>query len=112
MPLYLHQWTYKDERMHSIIVESRNRADIVRIAIEAFGGKLREFYMCFGEYDGVAITEFPNDLTALACIMSIFGQGGLNSVKTTVLIPSDVAQQAMELAQKMVDPGAAPGSAG
>jgi uncharacterized protein with GYD domain len=103
----MHQWTYNDERTHSIIVESRGRADVVRIAIEAFGGKLREFYMCFGEYDGVAITEFPNDVTALACIMSIFGQGGLNSVKTTVLISSEAAQQAMELAQKTIGPEAA-----
>jgi uncharacterized protein with GYD domain len=106
----MHQWNYKDPHVREMITKPSDRAEIVRVATEAFGGTLHQFFLAFGEYDGVAISEFPDATTALACVMSIYGQGGLSSLKTTFLVPSDQGKLAMELAQTVLR-GAAPPAA-
>jgi len=107
LAFFMHQWTYKDPHIREMITKPSDRAEIVRVATEAFGGKLHQFFLAFGDYDGVAISEFPDATTALACMMSVYGQGGLSSLKTTFLVPSDQGKLAMELAQNVLR-GAAP----
>jgi uncharacterized protein with GYD domain len=107
LAFFMHQWTYKDPHIREMITKPSDRAEIVRVATEAFGGTLHQFFLAFGDYDGVAISEFPDATTALACMMSVYGQGGLGSLKTTLLIPSDQGKLAMELAQNVLR-GAAP----
>ena len=110
MAFFMHQWTYKDPHIREMVTKPADRAEIVRVATEAFGGTLHQFFLAFGDFDGVAISEFPDETTALACMMSIYGQGGLSSLKTTFLIPSEQGKLAMELAQKVL--GGAPPPAG
>jgi uncharacterized protein with GYD domain len=74
----MHQWTYKDSHIREMVTKPSDRAEIVRVATEAFGGTLHQFFLAFGEYDGVAIAEFPDATTAMACMMSVYGQGGLS----------------------------------
>ena len=102
MPKFLHQWTYKEEQVRAMVVDRQKRHDVVRVAIEAFGGKLLHFYFCFGEYDGVAISEFDDNETALACLMTIYGQGRLHTLKTTPLFTPEQSQKAIELAWDQV----------
>jgi|SRR5271166_1625925 len=104
MPLYMHQWVYKDEQIKRMITQpqDRDRENIVRIATKAFDGKLLNFYFTFGEFDGMSISEFKDNETALACLMSIIGQGRLQSIKTTVLFENESAQEAMRKAHKIV----------
>jgi uncharacterized protein with GYD domain len=102
MPYYLHQWTYKDEQIRAMITKPQNRADVVRVATEAYGGKLHHFFFSFGEYDGVSISEFPDNVTAMACLMSIFGEGRLASIKTTALLTAEESQEAMRRALAML----------
>ena len=86
MPHYLHQWAYKDREVRAMVTQPQDREEVVRVAVEAFGGKLHGFYFCFGDYDGACIAEFPNNETAMACLMSIFGEGGLLTLRTTPLM--------------------------
>ncbi len=51
-------------------------------AVEAMGGKVKDFYVVMGEYDYVGIGEFPNDETAVAFALALGSQG---NVKTTTL---------------------------
>ena len=51
-------------------------------AIEATGGKLIDFYVTMGEYDYVAIAEFPSDEVTMSYLMTL-GTGG--DVRTTSL---------------------------
>lgn len=51
-------------------------------AIEALGGKWIDFYLTMGEYDYVAIADFPSDEIAMTYLMSL-GMGG--DVRTTTL---------------------------
>lgn len=102
MALYMHQWVYKDTQVKKMVLEPQDRAHIVRVATEAFGGTLHSFFFSFGEFDGMSISEFEDNETALACLMSIFGEGRLQSVKTTVLLTSEAAQSAMRKANAIL----------
>ena len=51
-------------------------------AAEAVGGKVLGFYTVMGEYDYVAIGEFPNDEAALTLALAMGAQG---NVRTTTL---------------------------
>ncbi len=102
MPFYLHQWNYKDQQIKRMLVEPEDRADVVRPAIEAFGGTLHRFFYCFGQYDGVSISEFPDSESALACLMSIFAQGGISAVHTTTLFSPEEGLRAMRLAGEVI----------
>ncbi len=104
MPFFMHQWKYKDPEVRAMVTHPQDRADIVRDAIEAFRGKLHNFFFCFGDYDGMCITEFPDNKTALASLVSIVGSAGLSSIKTTVLIRQEEAKAAMMLAHDVVAP--------
>lgn len=103
MPLFLHQWSYKDDQVEKMILEPQNRAEIVRAAVRAFDGELISFFYCFGDYDGMAIARFPDNQTALACCMSIFAGGRLAGVKTTPLFDPDEGVAAMTQAAKALD---------
>jgi uncharacterized protein with GYD domain len=104
MPLYLHQWNYKDRQIQQMLddVEEIDRAELVRTATEAFGGSLHQFFYCFGEFDGVAIAEFPDETTALACVMSIYGQGRIHAVRTTPLFLPEDGVKAIRYAQEVL----------
>lgn len=110
MPIYMHQWNYKDQQIRQMLdkVEGPDRANVVRSAIEAFGGKMHGFYFCFGTYDGVAISEFDDEATALACVMLIFGQGRVQSVHTTTLFTPEASARSIQLTQKVLSRSAQP----
>jgi uncharacterized protein with GYD domain len=109
MPFYLHQWTYKDPQVRAMLTTPQDREEIVSLAAQAFGGRLHGFYFCFGDYDAMCISEFPDNRTAMACVLSIVGQGGLVSLKTTALITNQEAHAAIGDANRVVSPYSAPG---
>jgi uncharacterized protein with GYD domain len=104
MSVYMHQWRYKDEHIRDMLamVEESDRARIVRTAIEASYGKLLAFYFCFGEYDGVAISEFADESNALACAMLLLGQGRIQSLHTTTLFTPESSVKSIELARQSI----------
>jgi uncharacterized protein with GYD domain len=50
--------------------------------VEAMGGKVTSFYLTMGDYDYVAIVEFPNDEVGMTYLMRL---GSLGNVRTTTL---------------------------
>jgi len=104
MPMFMHQWSYKDHQVRQMLddVEEVDRAELVRTAIEAFGGSMHSFFYCFGEYDGTAISEFVDETTALACVLAIYGQGRIHSVRTTPLFLPQEGVKAVRLAQALL----------
>ena len=50
--------------------------------VEAMGGKVKDFYLTMGDYDYVAVGEFPSDEVAATFLLSL---GALGNVKTTTL---------------------------
>jgi uncharacterized protein with GYD domain len=112
MPFYLHQWRYKDPAVRAMVTNPQNREEVVTVAAKAFNGRLHGFFFCFGDYDGVCISEFPDNQTAMACVMSIVGQGGLVTLRTTALITQEEARGAMNHAKDVFSLYSAPGGTG
>lgn len=101
MPHYLFQWTYKDTSIKAMVADPHDREAEVRKAVEAFGGKLHHFFYAFGEFDGIAIVEFPDNQSCSACSLT-FGSGGANSrFWTTVLMTMEEGWQAMRKANQV-----------
>ncbi len=98
MPHYLHQVAYSKEGWSAIIAEPQNRIEAVRSAIEKLGGKLVNGWFAFGEYDVVAITEMPDNVSAAALAIAFAGGGACKTVQSTLLMSQDEALRAMKLA--------------
>jgi len=64
------------------------------------------FYYCFGDYDGIVITEMPDSVSGLATTMASLAGGGTANIKTTVLITVEEAMAAMKNASglKLMQP--------
>jgi uncharacterized protein with GYD domain len=56
------------------------------------------FWFAFGEFDGVFLTEAPDNATVAAVAMAIGASGALSDIETTVLLDMDEAQEAMRKA--------------
>ena len=102
MPYYMHQWVYKDSQIRKIVMESDKRWEVVRIAVDAFGGKLHQFFFCLGDFDAVSISEFADDETALGCLMAIVAQGGVAVMKSVQLLTEEEAHRAIRRANQIL----------
>lgn len=80
MPTYVTLFNYTQHGIENID-EGPDRLDNAKEFIDALGGELKAFYLTMGQYDAVAITEFPDDdAVAKAALKS--GQTGAVSTET------------------------------
>lgn len=110
MATYLFQFSYAVEAVKGMVARPQNRREAADKVIGAAGGRILDMYFCFGDYDGVAIAEFPGTVNAAAASLAISSSGGFSKVKTTVLITMDESVQAMEKAGEVVTAYSPPGS--
>jgi uncharacterized protein with GYD domain len=110
----MHQWKYKDKHIRAMLDSSEDvdRARVVRTAIEASDGRLLAFYLSFGEYDGLAISEFANELNALSCAMLLVGQGRIQTLHTTTLFTQANVTESIKIARSNLSQGGAALAAG
>jgi uncharacterized protein with GYD domain len=98
MPNFLMRWKFTAASAKSMVAKPIDRSEPARALIEGFGGKLREYFFSFGEYDGVGIGEFPDNVSAAACSVYAASTGGFSSFETTPLLTAKEAEQAMSKA--------------
>src|SRR3989440_4633022 len=98
MALYMVQFAYTPEAWATLVKNPQDRSVAGREAVQKRGGRLVGFYYCFGEYDGVAITEAPDDSVALAGAMALIAPGHLKAIKTTKLFSVEESMEAMRKA--------------
>lgn len=80
MPHYVTLGKWTDQGIRNV-KESPTRAAAAEAMVEKMGGNMQLFYT-FGEYDFVAISEAPDDETALQVALQLGSQG---NVRTTTL---------------------------
>jgi uncharacterized protein with GYD domain len=97
----MHQFSYSTESIKAITAKPQNRKRAAAKVFKEAGGKLIDIYYCFGEYDGVVISEFPSNVDAAAVALTVGSSGGFSKMKTTVLITMDEAVDAMKKANKI-----------
>ena len=89
---------YTSEAIADLVKNPQNRIEKVRPAVEKLGGKLHEGFFSFGDYDVIAIGEFPNNVGAAALAMAFSAGGACRCVKTTPLMTGEEAVEAMRKA--------------
>ncbi len=81
MPTYIALYKLTDQGIKNIKNAPARIEEGIKGA-EAMGAKVLGFYTVMGEYDYVAIGEFPNDEAVMTFAMTIGSQG---NVRTTTL---------------------------
>ena len=95
MALYLVQFAYTAEALATMTQNPQDRSVPSRELIEKLGGRMIGFYFCFGEYDGVALYEAPDDTTARAISKAALSPGHLKASYTTRLFTVEEMMEAM-----------------
>ncbi len=98
MALYMSQFAYTAEALAVMVKNPQDRSVPVKAMTEKLGGRLIGFYYCFGEYDGVVLSEVPDDTAAAAVAMAVIAPGHLKALKTTKLLTSEEGMEAMRKA--------------
>jgi uncharacterized protein with GYD domain len=65
MPIYVSLVKFTRDGIMTMKEQGISRSDMVQSNAEHLGGRLLNAYYCLGEYDVVAIWEFPDNKTAL-----------------------------------------------
>jgi uncharacterized protein with GYD domain len=96
MSHFMIRWQLTDASAKALVGKPHDRTGAATALIEGFGGKLHSYYISFGEYDGVAICEFPDNTAAAACSMAGAATGAFTRFETTTLLTAKEAEAAMK----------------
>ena len=99
------QFSYTTEAWAALIKNPADRTVGLKNLVEKMGGKLLDFYYSFGDQDGVAIMEMPDEGKAAACVLAVTASGHLRGTKTTQLLTVEEAVKAMGSAGEQVYAG-------
>jgi uncharacterized protein with GYD domain len=99
MAAYLLQVAYTPEGWKGLVDDPQDRIEAVKPAIEQLNGTVIAGWLCFGEYDLIAIADFPDETAAAAFSMAVSAGGSVKSIRTTPLISTADGMRAMEKAQ-------------
>jgi uncharacterized protein with GYD domain len=95
MPHYFYRWQWKDTSTKAMTDTPQDRTGPAREFVEGFGGKMLCYYFSFGDYDGLAICEFPDNGSAAAFSLKAASSGAFARFETTPLLTGEEAQEAM-----------------
>lgn len=96
MSHFMVRWQFTGVSAKALVERPHDRTTEARALMEGFGGKLISYYFSFGEYDGVAIGEFPDNTAAAACSMAATATGAFTRFETTMLLTAKEAEAAMK----------------
>ena len=97
MPVYMTEAKLSEESLTILSNKPSDRKKEVKKVIDAYGGKLIDFYWIFGEYDILTIYDAPDNSVAMAILMTLSAGGNVASHRSTILVPNDQAMKAMKL---------------
>jgi uncharacterized protein with GYD domain len=97
MALYLYQLAYTPESWAAQVKSPANRVEnVARAAVESVGGKFIGGWLCFGEYDVVAIFDVPNEESMAGIAIAVAAGGAVKASKTTVLMTAAQGIEALK----------------
>lgn len=98
MPLYMTQFAYTPQAWAALTEHPEDRAEVFGALAASMGAKMHSLHYCFGDYDGVIITEAPDETTVLSIILAAISPGHVKATKTTTLFTPQQAVAAMRKA--------------
>jgi uncharacterized protein with GYD domain len=95
MALFLLQYSYTSRAIQSLVDRpDEDRAAEASAMVASLGGKLLGYWFAFGDFDGVALIEAPDNSAAAAVAMVVGGAGTVSRLQTTVLLTMEEAREA------------------
>lgn len=98
MPYYLLQAAYTPEAWAAMAKNPQNRIEAVRPVAQRLGGTIEHAWLAFGEYDIVAICQFPDNASAAAFSIAASAGGAVKAIQTTPLMTAEEGVEAMRKA--------------
>lgn len=98
MPHYISQWSFTAAQTKALVDNPQDREAAARKLVEAFGGRLLSYFFMIGERDGLLISEFPDNESAVGCTMRACASGAFATFESRALLTSAEAQRAMQKA--------------
>jgi uncharacterized protein with GYD domain len=99
MSQFLVRFSYTPKPIRGMIDQPEiDRAAQASAMAGSLGAKLLGYWFAFGEFDGVALMEAPENSSAAAVTMAIRSTGDVSRIETTVLLTMDEAREAMRRA--------------
>jgi uncharacterized protein with GYD domain len=98
MPLYMSEFSYTPEAWARLAKNPQDRAAVFGELVERAGGKLVNFYYSYGEHDGVAIFEVPDEGIAYGVTVAALTPGHLKDVRTIRLFTTEETMQVLRTA--------------
>ena len=86
MPLYMAELGYVPEAWAALVKSPENREEAVRQILEDAGCKLKSLWYAFGETDGFALIEAPDNVTAAGVSIVVASSGAFRKFETHVLM--------------------------
>jgi len=94
MCLYAHQISFTSSAWHALIAEPADPLRAIRGPIESLGGKLLNAFFTEDSYDVLAITEFPEKVSADTIAIGFYADGGVARIHSSVLLSATQADEA------------------
>jgi uncharacterized protein with GYD domain len=110
MPVFVSLGRYSESALKGMLARPEDRTAAVAKLIEQAGGKLLGFYMLFGEYDWMTISEMPSGKEAAAAVLAAAGAGATTNTKTLLAMTGADAKAAFEAGQALGSSYRAPGA--
>ena len=109
MPLYLIEFGYTPEAWAGLVKSPENREEVVGRIMEGAGAALHSLWYSFGDSDGFAVIEAPDNITAGGLSVAVAASGAFRKFETHVLMTQDEMLDALAKAGDVAY--AAPGAA-
>lgn len=112
MPTFLTQGRFTAEAMRGLLSHPEDRSKQIEKLFAASGGKLLGYYMTFGDFDFLVISEGPSEGVATSTIAAA-ASGEVTGLKTQLALPAsamiDTFHRAGPIAAGFRAPQAEPG---
>ena len=101
MPTFITQGRYTPEAIRGMLSNpDEDRAASLAQMFAASGGKLLSYYMTFGDYDFVVVSEGPYEGVAPSTIVTA-ASGSVTELKTTIAVPATEMKTLLAKAGKL-----------
>jgi uncharacterized protein with GYD domain len=101
MAMYMSRFSYTPETWAGLIKSPENREEAVGAMLERSGCKLHHLWYAFGEEDGFALIEAPDNTTVASVVLAISSSGAFSMFKTSVLMTQDETMEALSKAREV-----------
>jgi len=93
MSQFSHQISFTSSGWQALMAEPADPLGAIRVTLEALGGTLVNAFFIADDYDVLALTEFPDAVSAGDISIALYAGGSVARVRTSLLLTKSQAQE-------------------